>query len=59
MTTTIVLAQPPRFGQVVREQIRATALSLRIPAMIGGVLTALATVMALADYAAPSVLAER
>ena len=50
MTTTIVVAQPPRFRQIAREQIRATALSLRIPAMIGGVLTVLATVIALADY---------
>src|SRR5688572_6463695 len=50
MNTAAVGSQPPRFGHVVREQIRATALSLRIPAMIGGVLTAVATVLALADY---------
>jgi hypothetical protein len=50
MNTAAEASQPPRFGHVVREQIRATALSLRIPAMIGGVLVALATVISLADH---------
>ena len=50
MTTTIVVHRPPRLAQVIREQIRATALSLRIPGIIGGVLAALATFLAFADF---------
>lgn len=40
----------PRFGQVVREQFRATALILRIPAMIVGAIALVATFLALADF---------
>jgi len=38
------------FGQVVREQFRATALSLRTYAIVGAALGALATFLAFADY---------
>ena len=50
MTTTIAVAQPPRFGQVVREQVRATLLAIRIPAIIAGALLALATFFVFFDH---------
>ena len=51
MTTTIVVHRPPRFAEVVREQIGATLLSLRVPGIIGAALAVLVTFLALADFA--------
>ncbi len=44
------LHQTPRFGQIVREQFSATALSLRPYVSIGIVIGAVATFLAYADY---------
>ena len=44
------LRHPPRFREVLREQIKATALVLRVPALGLAALGAVATMLALADF---------
>ena len=48
--TTMELHQPPRPGQVIREQFRATALSLRIPAIVLASVGALLMVIVFIDF---------
>ena len=48
--TTMELHQPPRPGQVMREQFRATALSLRIPAIVLASVGALLMVIVFIDF---------
>jgi hypothetical protein len=48
--TSIGVPQPPPFGQVVRTQVSATLLALRIPLRIAAALLAFATFFVFADY---------
>jgi hypothetical protein len=48
--TSMQLRAVPRFGRVLREQFKATALSLKVPTMIAIALLAVATFLTLADY---------
>ncbi|HJQ10647.1 MAG TPA: hypothetical protein VJ840_06390 [Gemmatimonadaceae bacterium] len=48
--TDTQLQQPPRLGQVIREQFKATALVLRAPAIAAGGLALFATFLAFADF---------
>jgi hypothetical protein len=48
--TTVELHHPPRFADVVREQFKATALSLRLPAIGAAAITAVVTFLAFADF---------
>jgi hypothetical protein len=40
----------PRLGEVMREQLRITALSLRLPAIVLGAIAGLVTMLAIADF---------
>jgi len=48
--TSIEMHRPPQLGDVIREQFKVTALSVRTFAIIGLALGAVATVLAFADY---------
>ncbi len=50
MMTAISLHQPPRMGAVIREQFRATAHTLYIPALGAAGITAIVTALAFADF---------
>ncbi|MDP9177338.1 MAG: hypothetical protein M3O61_06625 [Gemmatimonadota bacterium] len=48
--TSTELHHLPRLGQVIREQLKATALSLRLPAIGVAALASVVTMLALADF---------
>src|SRR5688572_6042435 len=48
--TSIELHSVPRFGQVIREQFKAIALSLHLPAIGVGFLASVVTLLAFADF---------
>jgi len=48
--TTTPLHHPPRLSQVVREQLRVTALSIRLPAIALAAIAAVVTMLVIADF---------